>query len=598
MKQLAYLNKYLWKYKWYLLGGIVFLIGSNYLKTLQPVIVRWAFDFTSELLDRYSSVDAEGFDIWGIESRKLMQYAIYIIGLTIAGGILLFLTRQTMIVMSRLIERDLRNELYQHYNILDQKFYKSNNTGDLMSRITEDVAKVRMYLGPGIMYTVNLVSVFILVIYSMLSVSVELTLYVLTPLPLLSISIYYVSNLINKHSAKIQKQLSYLTTLSQEIYSGIRVIKSFNQEKSMFGYFDEETESYKSKNLTLARIRAMFFPLMILLIGTSTIICIYKGGLLVQQGVITTGNIAEFIIYVNMLSWPMTAIGWIASLVQEAAASQERINQFLKTEPDTYIEEENKTIPDIKGKIEFRNVSFTYPETGIKALDEMNFTINEGDRVLILGRTGSGKSTIFDLIMGIYPQTNGEILIDNMPLESYNLGMIRKQIAFVPQDVFLFSNTIKENIAFGLKSVPDQAVISEFATLSAIDKEIQLFKEGYDTLVGERGVTLSGGQKQRISLARSLITDPQVVILDDTFSAIDAHAEATIIQHIDEKLRNRTCIISAHRVYPHLRFDQIFVLEDGKITERGNHSELSVAGGYYQEIYEKQRREELNADRV
>ena len=552
-------------------------------------MVRWAIDYTSELLN---TADVEGgIRLFGSYSKELLRYGLMIVGLSLLGGFVLFLTRQTLIVMSRLIERDLRNELYQQYNRLDQKFYKTHNTGDLMSRITEDVSKVRMYLGPGIMYTINLVSIFVLVIYSMLRVSPTLTLYALMPLPILSVSIYYVSNIINKKSHDIQKQLSFLTTISQEVFSGIRVIKSYTQEKAMFGFFREECESYKEVNLNLARVQALFFPLMILLVGASTIICIYAGGKLVIAGEITQGNIAEFVIYVNMLSWPVTAVGWIASMVQQAAASQERINQFLSEEPD--IEAEGKGMKrKVEGDILFENVSFVYPETGIKALDKLNMHIHPGERVLILGRTGSGKSTVLDLLSGVYPVREGKIKIDGIALENYDLGDLRRQIAYVPQDVFLFSDSIERNVAFGLKKMPERKDIEKFTEYSSIKNEIQDLKKGFETMVGERGVTLSGGQKQRISIARALITKPQMVVLDDSLSAIDANAEARILNYLDRELAGKTSIIVAHRVYPNLKFDQIFVLDKGRIVERGTHKELSVNGGYYEEIFKKQLEEE------
>lgn len=589
MKHLLHLNKYLWHYRWHLLGGILFLVISNYLKTVQPKVVRWAIDYTSDLVND-SSVEG-GISLFGTHGSQLLQYGLMIVGLSLMGGFVLFLTRQTLIVMSRLIERDLRNELYQQYNRLDQKFYKTHNTGDLMSRITEDVTKVRMYLGPGIMYTINLVSVFVLVIYSMLRVSPTLTLYALMPLPILSVSIYYVSNIINKKSHAIQKQLSFLTTISQEVFSGIRVIKSYTQERAMFGFFKEECENYKDVNLNLARVQALFFPLMILLVGASTIICIYAGGKLVIAGEISQGNIAEFVIYVNMLSWPVTAVGWIASMVQQAAASQERINQFLSEEPE--IETKASGLSrKIEGDIVFDKVSFKYPETGIRALDNLNLHIKPGERVLILGRTGSGKSTILDLLSGVYPVKEGEILIDGIPIDQYNLGDLRRQIAYVPQDVFLFSDSIERNVAFGLEEMPDREEIEKFTEYSSIKNEIKDLKKGFETMVGERGVTLSGGQKQRISIARSLITKPQMIALDDSLSAIDANAESRILNYLDKELEGKTSIIVAHRVYPNLKFDQIFVLDKGQVVEHGTHKELAVNGGYYEEIFKKQLEEE------
>ena len=459
-----------------------------------------------------------------------------------------------------------------------------------MARITEDVSKVRMYLGPAIMYGINLVGLFTMVIYAMLSVSVELTLYALLPLPFLSISIYYVSNLINKKSTAIQQQLSVLNSASQEVYSGIRVIKSYVQELPMARFFSKESETYKDKTMELARVQALFHPLMLLLIGMSTIVTVYVGGLQVIKGNITPGNIAEFVIYVNMLTWPVTAIGWVASIVQQAAASQKRINEFLETKPDIENEENAISVEKITGKIEFQNVRFVYPDTGIQALRNISFTLQPGERLAIIGRTGTGKTTIADLLLRMYDVTDGQILIDNENIRNYNLSSLRQKIGYVPQDSFLFSDTVAANVAFGTHDA-ELDKIKEFTKYAAVYQEINGLSKGFDTVVGERGVTLSGGQKQRISIARALIKEPDIIILDDCLSAVDANTEQTILGYLNGALADKTTIIITHRIYSSLQFDKIIVLEDGLISEAGTHEELLASKGFYFEMLEKQKSE-------
>ncbi len=592
MKELFVLNKYFIKYKWHFLFGIVFVALSNYFRVLQPQMIREALDLVMENIALYRQLD--GFDLqqelFSILGNTLLVFGGLVLVLALIMGVFMYFMRQTIIVMSRLIEYDMRKELFNHYERLDLAFYKKNNTGDLMSRITEDVNKVRMYLGPAVLYFINLLTLFIFVIYSMLQVSVELSMYVLAPLPFLSLSIYYVSSLINKKSTIIQQQLATLNSTSQEVYSGIRVVKSYVQEKPMSRFFAGQSQNYMDKSMGLAKVNALFFPLMMLLVGVSTILTVYVGGLQVVKGTITPGNIAEFVIYVNMLTWPVTAIGWIASIIQQAAASQKRINEFLKTKP-AIISPTVEAKP-IKGNVTFDKVTFVYPDTGIKALENVSFTLKSGEKMAIIGRTGSGKTTMADLLLRMYDVSEGQILIDGEDIRQKNLHNLRQKIGYVPQDVFLFSNTISKNIAFGKKTV-EQAEIEQFAKYSAVYEDIKGLSQGFDTLVGERGITLSGGQKQRVSIARALIKKPEIIVLDDCLSAVDTNTEAQILGYFNESLQDKTTIIITHRIYAHLRFDKIIVLDEGKIVEAGTHESLLTNKGYYFDLYEKQRMEEV-----
>lgn len=588
MKELAYLNKYFVKYKWYFLLGVLFVALSNAFKVLSPRVLSYAIDMVSNNISLYKSF--EGFamqeSLKDSFTKALFIFSFVFLLAAIISGVFTFLMRQAIIVMSRLIEYDLKNEIYQHYQKLDTAFYKKNNTGDLMNRATEDVSRVRMYLGPALMYLINVVFLFAFVIFTMLSINVKLTLWVLLPLPILTISIFYVNNLINKGSEKIQEQLSMLTTQAQEYYSGIRVLKSYVQEKLALQHYTLLSEEYKTRSLHLAQIEALFFPLMILLVGISTIIVVIVGGVYVQEGSVSPGNIVEFIMYVNLLTWPVTAIGWAASLIQRASASQKRINQFLKPEPNIKNNVGKKI--ELNANIKFENVSIIYKDTGIKALNNVSFEIKSGKKWAIMGRTGSGKTTLAELIMGLHQTTNGKIIIDNENINDLNLNYYRKQIGYIPQDVFLFSDTIYNNIRFGNSKITEKEA-EDFAKKASIYNEIMEFPNGFNTLVGERGVTLSGGQKQRISIARALANKPELIIFDDALSAVDVNTEKAIIENMEDSFSNKTVIVISHRIFSSINFDNILILDDGKIIEQGTHAELLKLNGLYAEFYKKQQ---------
>lgn len=606
---LKYLNKYLRKYRFRLVLGILFVAVSNVFAIYPAQIIREAFNAVAEAkeLEGLSSLSSNqkeaneliepnespeiSFFTRLIEDMSLNEAMLFFAGLVllmaILAGLFTFFTRQTVIIMSRLIEFDLKNEIYDHYQALDMAFYKRNNTGDIMNRISEDVSRVRMYLGPGIMYTTNLVTRFVLVVAVMLSIDVELTLYALAPLPILSILIYYVSNQINMKSERVQAQLSRLSTFSQESFSGIRIIKSFVKEKYMNDSLKREAEDYKDKNLVLVKLEAFFFPIMLMLIGLSTILTVYIGGIKTIAGEIQLGNIAEFIIYVNMLTWPVTALGWVTSLVQRAAASQTRINEFLETEPE--IQNPSQEPIDLIGDIEFKNVSFVYPESGTLALDEISFKVKTGETLAIVGKTGSGKSTIADLICRLFDRSSGEILIDGKQIDQVNLNALREEIGYVPQEVFLFSDSIRNNISFGIKEtdLPFER-IQQAAKDAAIHDNIADFSAQYETVLGERGITLSGGQKQRISIARAIIDEPKILIFDDCLSAVDTETEEKILNSLKRIMKGRTSIIISHRLSSVKQADQILVLDEGKIAEQGKHNDLLNQKGIYFETYQKQ----------
>ena len=596
MKDLQNLNKYFWKYKWHLFGGMFFVSISNYFRILQPQMLRRALDLVVDNIGMYrlfNGFDSQA-DLYNILGKSLMFFGVIVLVLAVLMGVFMYLMRQTLIVMSRLIEYDIRKRVFDHYQNLHLAFYKRNNTGDMMSRITEDVNKVRNYLGPTILYGVNLVTLFTLTIYSMVKVSPTLTFYSLLPLPLLVVAIYYVSTQIQRRSTKIQEQLASLNSTAQEAYSGIRVVKSYVREEPIVQHFAEQSEVFKAKALDLAKIDNAFFPVMLLMIGASTIITVYVGGLQVVEGNITPGNIAEFVIYVSMLTWPVTSIGWIASLTQQAAASMKRINEFLDTKPEILNTSKPIANPEkqiLQGDIEFRNVTFIYPDTGIVGLQNVSFHLKKGENLGIIGRTGSGKTTIADLLVRMYDVTDGSILIDGKDIREVDLNVLRRRMGYVPQDVFLFSDTVAGNIAFG-KSDASRAEVENFAKHAAVYDDILGLTEGFDTLVGERGVTLSGGQKQRVSIARALIKQPDVVLLDDCLSAVDTTTEQTILGYLNNALSDKTSIIITHRIYGLLQFDRIIVLERGAVAEQGTHESLLENKGYYFELFEQQKMQE------
>ena len=567
------------------------MAASNYFKVLQPQIIREALDLVFENLKLYNNIS--GFESQSVfyeyVAETLLFFGVLVLILALIMGIFMYFTRQTIIVMSRLIEYDMRKAIFAHYQDLDLAFYRKNNTGDLMARITEDVNKVRTYLGPAVLYGINLFFLVGFVMYSMFSVNVKLSIYTLLPLPLLSISIYYVSNIINRKSSIIQKQLAFLNSLAQEVYSGIRVVKSYVQEGPMGRYFLSESNNFRSKSLSLAKVNALFYPLMVLLIGTSTILTVFAGGIQVMAGTITPGNIAEFVIYVNMLTWPVTSIGWIASVIQQAEASMERIDEFLKTQPEVQ-ETGSKSIDTIQS-IEFRNVSFTYPDTGITALKNISFQVKPGEKLGIVGKTASGKTTIMDLLVRMFEPTQGAILINGKNIREYGLKELRSKIGYVPQDVFLFSDTIRDNISFGLRDTEQEteAAIQEYAQYASVHDDITEFSHQYDTYVGERGVTLSGGQKQRISIARALIKEPDIVLFDDSLSAVDTSTEQEIISFLGDSLDQKTTIMVTHRLNILNEFDRIIVLDQGEIIERGSHENLLSQEGVYATIFERQQ---------
>ncbi|WP_443946373.1 ABC transporter ATP-binding protein [Pedobacter sp. AW1-32] len=591
MKHLKHLNKYFLKYKWWIIPGIFFVVISNIFGVVPAQVVRFAFDLITENIQVFQLF--EGFDrqqvIYDIFSVSLLYFGALIIALYILRGLFLFFMRQTIILMSRHIEFDMKNEIYEHYQKLSLGFYRRNNTGDLMNRATEDVNRVRMYVGPAIMYTANTFVLSILIIYSMFDVNRTLAIYCLSPLPFLVIIIYYVNTLIFKKSGKIQERLSTLSSFVQERFSGIRIIKSYVREDYTRALFQTQSNEYKRESMGLVQVSALFFPTMLLLIGLSTILTIYIGGIQVINGSITAGSIAEFIIYINQLTFPVSMLGWVTSLIQRAAASQKRINEFLQIPPD--IQSQNNRIEEIHGEIHFKNVSFTYADTGIKALKNVDFKINSGEFVAIIGKTGSGKSTIANLIMRMYDVEQGNILVDGKNLSDLNLQGYRSQVGFVPQEVFLFSDTIKNNIAFGLDTATDEEVY-EAAKNASVYSNIIDFDGKFETMLGERGITLSGGQKQRVSIARALIKSPKILIFDDCLSAVDTRTEEEILQNLGKIMHGKTSILIAHRISTIKNADKILVLDDGIIVEQGTHNELLALNGAYTELYNNQLLEE------
>ncbi len=586
MKELAYLNKYFYKYKWQLIPGVIFVIISNYFGILPAKVIREAFDLVKENIDLYRLYD--GFErqdlIYNVFGSSLLFFGAIVLALSLLRGLFLFLMRQSIILISRHIEYDLKNEIYNHYQELDFSFFRKNNTGDLMNRATEDVNQVRNYLGPAIMYAINTVALSLLVIYAMYDVNPTLATYSLLPIPAIAIIILFINKIINKRSTRIQAQLSKLSSFVQETFSGIRVIKTYVKEQEKMDEFAKESNYYRDTSLDLVRVQAIFFPLIIFLIGFSTIITVYIGGIEVNKGTITAGNIAEFIIYVSQLTFPAMALAWVTSLIQRAAASQKRINEFLKTKPQI----QNGAIAHvIEGDINLSNISFTYPETGIKALDNVSVYIPKGSTLAIIGKTGSGKTTLANLLLRTYDVDEGSIHIDQVELKDYDFGSLRQQIGFVPQQVFLFSDTIANNIAFGLDHV-DNDKVEQAARDAAVYDNIVAFEQGFQTHIGERGVTLSGGQKQRVSIARALIKDPKILIFDDCLSAVDTKTEEQILHSLSRIMKNRTSIFIAHRVSTIKNADHIIVLDNGRIIEQGTHNQLLEQNGEYAALYESQ----------
>ncbi len=585
MRNLLKLNKYFFRYKWYLLSGTLFVVLSNYFGVLIPQKIGEALDFVQVKISDLKTATDNQSSLYDEFNEVLLIFALTVIGFILLKGGLMYLMRQTIIVTSRLIEYDLRRDIFSKLETLDTAYLSNFKTGDLMARITEDVSKVRNYLGPGILYAINLVSLFVMTIYAMFKVNSELALYTLLPLPFLSFSIYWVSSRINLHSSIIQKQLGKLNSVAQEVFSGIRVVKSYGKEGEFNTYFEEQSEDYRKKSMELVKINAFFFPLMILLINISTILVLLVGGSKVSSGEITYGNIAEFIIYVNMLTWPVTAIGWIASIVQQAEASMSRINVLLDASPT--MSNTNNEEYLIKGGIAFEGVSFTYPDTKIEALKDLTFEIKEGERVAVIGKTASGKSTLVELLLRMYDTTTGRILIDGKDIKNHNVELLRREIGYVPQDVFLFSDTVASNIGFAKDDVSLEE-IRVMAGNAAVRKDIEDLPNGFDTMVGERGVSLSGGQKQRVSIARALIKNPSIVIMDDSLSAVDTETEKRIIRFLDKTCKNKTTIIVTHRVSGIFDFDKILVLSEGRIEEFGSPSELaSNPSSYYAQLLEE-----------
>ncbi|MBY0478882.1 MAG: ABC transporter ATP-binding protein/permease [Chitinophagaceae bacterium] len=606
MKQLSYLNKYFWKYRVRLLLGIIFIFISNYFAVLAPQVTGYIIDKVQAYLTNspqnkiiqqndwlvtsiVKKIETLSFSFTGI----VALFGIVLLVFAILRGFFMFLMRQTIIVMSRHIEFDQKNEVFQHYLQLDTNFYKTHETGDLMNRMAEDVSRVRMYTGPAIMYLINLIALISLSVFYMVKKNAELSLYVLAPLPILAITIYYVNNIINKKSEEVQKKLSDLTTNAQQAYSGIRVIKSFVQESAMLRFFKTNSEQYRSNAMSLYKVEAVYFPIMGLIIGISTLLVILVGGLKYMQGQINFGDMAAFIMYLTMMAFPVSAIGWVASTIQRAAASQKRLNEFLLTA--STIQQPHQPIEhELQGDIEFSNVSFVYPHTGIEALKNFNLHIRKGEKIAVIGRTGSGKSTIAQLLLRFYDPTKGTVKVDCITLHQLQLQHYRSQVSYIPQEVFLFSDSIANNISFGSVAQADERIQSA-ATSAAVHRDIQSFAAGYQTMVGERGVTLSGGQKQRISIARALVKDPGLIILDDCLNAVDARTEREILTHLSGYLQDKTAIVITHRIFSLLQFDRIIVMDDGAIAEQGTHAELLKKQGLYADLYNRQQLEETRS---
>lgn len=594
MKSLRHLNKYFYKYRYRLILGMLFVVLSNLFMPFQGKLVSIAVDLLLDNLGIYTSfrqtrlADA----VMGHIVFIILMCALLIVAAALLRGFFMYLMRQFIIVMSRHIEFDLKNEVFRHYQLLSLSFYRKSNTGDLMARISEDVSRVRMYIGPAIMYYTNLVATFLVVIPIMFAINAKLALYVLLPLPVLSYTIFYINNVINRRSDAIQRQLSAITGFVQETYSGIRVIKAFGAEEDFRNHFDEEAELYMKRSMDLAKVDATFFPLMLFLTGLSTLITVFVGGIYVIRGEITIGNIAEFVIYVNMLTWPVASLGWTSSLVQRAAASQERLNEFLQTRPD--VSNPTNAPFSFKEEIKFNNVSFTYPGKSAMALHQINISLKKGKTLAILGSTGSGKSTLVQLLLRMMDVNEGCITVDGVDIRELNIYDFKQQIGYAPQDVFLFSDSIANNIAFGLDEQTHgvREKVESAAANAALSESIKDFKDGFDTVIGERGVTLSGGQKQRVSIARALIKNPELLIFDDCLSAVDTKTESEILENLRRIMHHKTAILISHRVSTVKDADHIVVLHDGQIEEEGSHTSLLAKNGRYAALYHRQLAEE------
>jgi ATP-binding cassette subfamily B protein len=588
MKNLASLNKYFVKYKWRLLLGLAFVSISNIFAVLAPVVVRNVLDRVTLNINSYHLVGSSVIkgELQDYIFQLVLLNGLLLLGLAVMRGIFMFFMRQTIIVMSRHIEYDQKNEIYNHYQDLHSQFFKTNFTGDLMNRISEDVSRVRMYTGPSLMYAVNLIVLSVMCIWGMLRVNPMLTLYVVAPLPLLALSIYIVNRLIFKKSEKIQAQLSGLTTTAQESYSGIRVIKSFVQEKNMMGFFTNTSEEYKKSAINLSLTEAIYFPAMNLFIGLSMLSTVLIGGYLAIQGQITAGNIAEFVIYINLLMFPISSIGWVASMIQRAGASQKRIDEFLHTEP-LIASERNSKKNELEGGISFENVTFTYPHTGITALKNFSLEIKSGEKVAIIGKTGSGKSTIAQLLLRMYDTSSGHVAYDGVDVKGLDLRDMRSQIAYAPQEAYLFSDTVYNNIKFG-KPDATEIEVKHAAHMADLQKDIDTLQKGYETTIGERGVMLSGGQKQRMVLARALVKKSKILLMDESLSAVDTQTEKTILSNLKNELTDRTTILITHRIFTSWQFDKIIVLDNGEMAEQGTHDELMRLNGRYAALYHHQ----------
>ena len=584
MKELQHINKYFYKYRFSILFGVLITIGAKIFALFTPRLIGESITVISQNIDGQLSDE--------LFRKALLQNILLLIGATVIAGILTFLMRQTIIKVSRLVEFDLKNEVYQQYQRLSLNFYKKNRTGDLMNRISEDVGKVRMYVGPAIMYSLNMITLFIVAMFYMFNKAPTLAWYTIIPLPVLSITIYLLSKQIHRRSTIVQEYLSKLSTFTQESFSGISVIKAYGVESRINLAFLNLSNENRQKQIQLTQVQALFFPMMILLIGISNLLVIYVGGLQYINGVITDfGTIAEFIIYVNMLTWPVAVLGWVTSIIQQAEASQKRINEFLQEEPE--IQNTSITPTQINGNIEFNNVSFTYEDTNIQALNEVSFKVKQGDTLAILGKTGSGKSTILDLIGRLYDIKSGSQLVDGINIDKVHLRSLRENIGYVPQDAFLFSDSIKNNIKFGLVDATDQDVINA-AKNAVVHDNVKKFNKGYDTVLGERGITLSGGQKQRVSIARAIIKNPKLLLLDDCLSAVDTETEEKILNNLASVTKGKTTIIVSHRISSAKNADKIIVLDKGSVVQEGTHESLLNEGGYYKDLYLNQLSETTN----